>query len=214
MASSQPAAFSPARPGAATNDFRLHEANHRCSNDLQMVVSLLALESSRSRSQETRQALTEVMTRVAVLARSRKASLRSDLTLGDALRHLCEALSAQAEPHAIQVSLDIADDDIDLSAGDITTLAMVVNELSTNAIKHAFEADIGGDVRVSVRKDGKVLIVIVDDDGLPFPELHDVGDKGFGLNLVEQMVQSIGGRIDMPTDGTKVFEIRVPLSAA
>lgn len=195
MASSQPAAIPPDRAGATTDDIRVQETNHRCSNDLQMVVNMLALQASRAGTEETREALTGTMQRVAVLARSRKASMRRDLTLEVALRHLCEALSAQSKPHSIQVSLDFPGDEIALSPAQITTLTMVVNELSTNAIKHGFEAGIGGYVRVSVRKDDNMVVVVVDDDGLPFPELDNSEGNGFGLDLVKQMVASLADEL-------------------
>ncbi|WP_242141231.1 MULTISPECIES: sensor histidine kinase [unclassified Sphingomonas] len=195
-------------------DLLLRETNHRCANDLQLVVSLLALQSRRAQSAETRQALADTMDRVAVLARARAALIHQHHhTLEASLRQICEALHAQAEPRQILVSLQVESRSDGVSDVQITTLALIVNELATNAIKHAFEEEKGGHIRIIVRhRDDQNLVVIVDDDGLPFPELGARRDGGLGLGLVQRLMQSIGGLIILPSNGSKCFEIRVPVT--
>lgn len=193
----------------------LRETNHRCSNDLQLVVSLLGLQSRRATTPEVRQALTDAMERVSILARARSAMHRErPPTLQAALRQVCEALHAQAEPRGILISLEAAHEVHGLSATQITTLALVVNELATNAIKHAFEEGKSGHIRISISKNGsRDVVVIVDDDGLPFPEVEGKGD-GLGMGLAKRLMASIGGLLIPPPSGTKVFELRVPVENA
>ena len=190
----------------------LRETNHRCSNDLQLVVSLLALQSLRVENAEAREALSDAMERVAVLARSRAALLQTRRpTLEVALRQVCEALQSPAEPRSVLIGLEVEGVANGLLPTQITTLALIVNELVTNAIKHAFDAQRGGRITVSVtQKDGSDLIVIVDDDGLPFPDINERRNRGLGLGLVPRLLDSIGGFMIVPTNGSKRFEIRVP----
>ena len=198
------------------NDLLLRETNHRCSNDLQMVVSLLALQSSRAKSDETRDALTDAVERVSVLARTRAAlQHQKHLTLEAALRQVCEALHAQAEPRSIRIScgVAVAHDSYSLSSAQVITLALTVNELTTNAIKHAFEQGKGGRIQISAREDDRNLTVIVDDDGLPFPASTEGKSNGLGLGLVKRLVASIGGMLIPPSNGSKTFEIRLPIAA-
>ncbi len=193
----------------------LRETNHRCSNDLQLVVSLLALQSRKAASDETRQALIDTMERVAILARAR-ASLKEERrpTLEAALRQVCEALQSQAEPRSIFLSLETASAVSGLSAVQVTTLTLIVNELATNAIKHAFAQDRSGRIRIVVRPhDSRSLTIIVDDDGLPFPEIASRTTGGLGLGLVRRLLESIGGLVILPANGSKCFEIRVPMAS-
>jgi two-component sensor histidine kinase len=209
-----PAMSSTSRPQTQIDDLLLRETNHRCSNDLQLIVSLLALQSKRAATDEARDALMDVMQRIQVLARSR-AALHEDTQhgLSAVLRRVCEALHAQAEPRSILVSLELATEGPSLPAAHITALALVVNELATNAIKHAFEVGASGHIWVRLRRrDERSFTLIVDDDGLPFPEL-DGQRRGLGLGLARRLVASTGGLFIAPPAGSKAFEIRVPAPA-
>jgi two-component sensor histidine kinase len=186
----------------------LRETNHRCSNDLQLVVSLLALQSRRAANPEVRDALTDAMERVSILAHARRALHQErPATLEVALCHVCDALRAQAEPRSIAVFLEAAEVN-GLPANHITTIALVVNELATNAIKHAFEEGKSGHIRVTItgNRSGET-VVHIDDDGLPFPE---PGGNGLGMGIAKRLMASIGGLFIPPPPGTKVFELRVP----
>ena len=193
-----------------SDDLLLRETNHRCSNDLQLVVSLLALQSRRAANPEVRHALADAMERVSVLAHARRAMHQErQPTLETALSQVCKALHAQAEPRSILISLDATHDVHGLSAAQITILALVVNELATNAIKHAFEVEKSGHIYVSiVGKADCDVTILVDDDGLPFPE---PGGNGLGMGIAKRLMASIGGLFIPPPAGTKVFELSVPL---
>jgi two-component sensor histidine kinase len=196
------------------NELLLRETNHRCGNDLQLVASLLALQGRRTANEEVRQALGDAAERVAILARARRGMQRErPLSLETALRQVCEALHAQAEPRSIVISLDAFQEIDGLHASQITTLALVVNELATNAIKHAFENEVSGRIHVSVNRHGsRDVAITVDDDGLPFPDAGG-GGNGLGIDLVKRLMASIGGLFIPPPAGTKVFELRVPLAS-
>lgn len=200
------------KPAPLTEDLLVREIEHRCGNDLQLVVSLLGLQARRSDVAEVRQALGDVQERVAVLARARSAMNRQrQQSLDTALGQVCEALRTHAEPRGIDITLNVADPVEGLSTKKVTTVALVVNELATNAIKHAFEIGKSGYITIDVcRNVGRDVIVKVDDDGLPFPELEGKGD-GLGLGLVKRLMASIDGLLILPTGPRKVFELRVPV---
>jgi two-component sensor histidine kinase len=201
------------RRAGQNDDLRLRETNHRCSNDLQLVVGLLALQSRRAVTSETREALADVMERVAILARVRSAQHRgSTPSLEGAMRQVCEALQPQAEPRSILISLEVRDEARDLSATHTTTLALVVNELTTNAIKHAFPDGGSGIIRVWIgRNGGGDLVIIVQDDGRPFVEAAG-STKGLGMGLAKRLMASIGGFFIPPPSGSKAFELRMPVN--
>lgn len=194
------------------SDLLLRETNHRCSNDLQLVIGLLSLQSQRVTSPEARQALHDAMERVSVLARARSTLHGGQqLSMEAALRQVCEALHAQAELRSILVSLQVTEDVDGLRSEEITTLALVTNELATNAIKHAYKDGKPGHIRVTLgRAMNGDIAIIVDDDGLPFPEPAQPGHSGLGLGLAKRLTASIGGLFIPPDVGSKAFELRIP----
>lgn len=204
---------SDARQRGPGEDLLLSETNHRWSNDLQLIVGLLALQGRRAANHDVRQALNEAMERVAILSRARSALCRErQQSLTSALQQVREALYAQAELRSISISLEIEREVPGLSDRQITTMALVVNELTINAIKHAFAEEEPGHVRLSISTDGDLEVVVsVDDDGLPFAEAAHGG--GMGMGLVKRLAASIGGVLILPPPGTKMFELRVPFAA-
>lgn len=200
------------RASVPDGDLLLRETNHRCSNDLQLVVSLLSLKSRRVESEEGRAALSDVADRVAILARAR-ATVTQQRTpdLAGAIRQVCEALQLYAEPRSILISLRIDQPPVGLSAERITALALVVNELMTNAIKHAFAEGASGHITVVIgRSDSGDTVVTVDDDGLLYSTAPARNGGGLGLGLARRLMASIDGLLIAPSGSTKIFELRVP----
>ncbi|WP_443019564.1 ATP-binding protein [Sphingomonas phyllosphaerae] len=92
-----------------------------------------------------------------------------------------------------------------------TTLALVVNELTTNAIKHAFREGGSGIIRVMISRTGAGdLVIIVEDDGVPFAGAVD-SNTGLGMGLSKRLMASIGGLFIPPPPGSKAFELRMPI---
>jgi two-component sensor histidine kinase len=90
-------------------------------------------------------------------------------------------------------------------------LALVVNELATNAIKHAYEDDKSGYISVTQSTNGNGgVTVLVDDDGLPFPDPKNPSRDGLGLEIARRLMAAIGGLFIPPTAGSKIFELRLP----
>ncbi|WP_298089573.1 sensor histidine kinase [uncultured Sphingomonas sp.] len=197
---------------ATTGDLLLRETHHRCSNDLQLIVSLLSLQSRRVDSEEARAALSDAAQRVAVLARARAAMLNGGSpSLEAALGQLCEALHSHAEARSILVTFRVEQPVGRLPAERLNPLTLVVNELMTNAIKHAFEEGTSGHITVTVGRSAQGdVMVTVDDDGLPFPESSAPDGSGMGLGLAKRLMASIDGLLIAPTGPSKLFELRVP----
>lgn len=204
-----PASAPSLRHAAQGDDLLLRETTHRCQNDLQLIVSMLALQGSRATVPAVRQALEDARERVAILARARSAMHREQhQRLECALRQVCEALCPQAEPRAIVISLVSKCEAPALPERRVTTIALVVNELVTNAIKHAF-ADKGGQISVTIDRNGDGgAVIVVDDDGLPLGR-SVTGGNGLGMSLAKRLMASVDGLFIPPTNGSKAFELRM-----
>ena len=193
-------------------DLLLRETNHRRSNDLRHAIVLLTMRGQRSTIADVRQALTKAVERISTLSRTGILMYRDEqLSLYTALQRICEVLPDQADLRSISISQHFGHGARGLCERYVTTLALVVNEMTTNAIKHAFAGGKSGRICISTAAMGdREVIVTVVDAGGPFTESTAHG-SGVGMRLVQQLMASIGGVLILPPPGTKRFELRVPV---
>ncbi len=182
----------------------LDEVNHRVKNSLQMVASLLNLESNRS-SAEARDKLLSASARVNAIA-TIHASLYQDgdvtsVAVDSQLRDLCDHLAASAgcDVRGISIDLDVAP--LRLCADKAISVSIIVNELITNALKHAFHGRDSGLVQIRLKPDdatGDILLVVSDDgtgSAKPAEETTARG-SGLGQRLIQMSVRQIGGQLE------------------
>jgi two-component sensor histidine kinase/PAS domain-containing protein len=197
---------------AAARELLVREADHRIKNSLQMVISLLTAQVRGMEEPAAVRALREAIARVGAIAASHLAlqgseDLRQiDVTI--ALKELCVHFAALHPAIAIVCCPAGA---LMLDADRAIPLGLVVSEVLTNALRHAFPDGAGGTVVVEAVTDGASLIVRVSDDGVGMP--RDTGASGMGSRIVRSFADQLGTTIHVestPRVGT-VMTIRLPL---
>lgn len=194
----------------------LREMDHRTKNNFQIVTSLLTLQAGRSRNAEVREALSEATERLKAIAAVYSALAPSSqglatVRLQDQLGEICDQIRRGILPEAITLETELEPMLVPHETG--IAVGIVVNELVTNACKHAFD-DRGGTIRVRAVRDGdKAARIEVADDGRGFAPAAPGGRKGLGTRLVAAFVTRAGGSSEVRStpEGT-VHRIRVPLT--
>lgn len=189
----------------------LREAQHRSANDLQLVGSLVSHQAHLTPDPQASAALARAAARVTTLQLARRASSGN---IAAALANLLTALRAQLDEEQIVLHLTIEGELPPLNERAATPIMIAVNELVTNAIKHAFPDGRRGAIRVGLAAAGDGLRVSVVDDGAPFDHHAGARQPGAGLDLVRQVIAAARGRFSLPDDGAKAFVIDMPLAAA
>jgi two-component sensor histidine kinase/CHASE3 domain sensor protein len=193
----------------------LQDTNHRIGNSLATVSSLLGLQLMRSKSEEVRQALEAARSRVhAIASAHRRLRLGGDLETASADEFLDAVLediaSTVSDPKAVALVGHI--DPIVISARDATTVGILVGELVTNALKHAFPDGRTGTITVSLKRDeAGVPILVVADDGVGLPEGGVGGESGLGSVIVKQLSNQFGGVPDYSIAPSGGLVVRVSL---
>jgi two-component system, sensor histidine kinase PdtaS len=201
-----------------TKDATIREIHHRVKNNLQTVAALLRMQSRRMQSDEGKQGLEQAMRRVATIAlvhetlsQGLSQSVNFDELIGRQFR-----LSAEVASPSQKVRTEREGDFGDLPSDFATPLALVINELVTNAVEHGLQ-DREGTVWLKASRrfnssDEEILEVTVDDDGVGLP--HDTYVEGLGLQIVRTLVTSeLSGSIKWtprPGGGTTVH-VEMPL---
>ncbi|MDO9092015.1 MAG: PAS domain-containing protein [Rubrivivax sp.] len=190
----------------------LKEVHHRVKNNLQIVHSLLRLESGRSVQPETATVLRDMRSRIQSMALLHESIYRSgrfaSVDLGDYLRQVAtQAMRAlQTQAGAVRLQLDLASTRLDLDQA--LPFGLLVNELISNSLKHGFPNGQGGEIRVVLQMVGGTLQLCVSDSGagLP-PDFEARRGKSLGLQLVADLVEQLGARLDIGPAPAAAFSV-------
>jgi two-component sensor histidine kinase len=188
----------------------LREVNHRVSNSLQLIASLLQLQS-RASTPEVKEALVEAHNRVLAVAKVHRSLYTSDNVQSVALHRYLEALTndiqSAAGEDAERPQLTLQCDPIEIEPDRAVAVGVMVTELILNARKHAYPNG-AGPIRVRLQADHPhQSILSVEDDGVgfPSPEQSPMG-SGLGTVIVKAMSQKLGAQIryEPKQPGTRV----------
>jgi two-component sensor histidine kinase len=194
------------------NQTLMREGDHRLMNSLQLVQSLLALQSRSTSSEEVRTQLDLAGNRVIAIATVHKqlhlTGSMEEVDIAEFLRRLCESLkyTAPAQIAAIKVTADSARFRSDVASG----MGLLVAELVTNSFKYAYAVGESGNIAVDFKQDSGGWCLQVSDEGRGLPEGFDIDQsKGFGLQVVKAFVRRLDAKMTVSSrDGRTEFEIR------
>jgi len=194
----------------------LNEVHHRVKNNLQIISSLLNLQA-RSASPSVKQALTESQLRVRTMALTHQLLYEkrdfSSITLGAYLQQLCQ-LVRQSLSQQCQIDFDFSavDQTLVLELSQAIPCGLFVNEVLTNAIKHAFPNRARGLIRLELSQDAerRVRLHIVDDGvGLP-PEVQLSQQGSLGFQLIPTFVAQLSGELTLQRQPGTGFLVYFP----
>ncbi|GAA0592083.1 hypothetical protein GCM10009099_32030 [Caenispirillum bisanense] len=203
----------------AEKSLLLHEVHHRVKNNLQMVEALLALQSSRV-DEDSRQALEAARRRINALGFVHQQLLGGgDLTTLRAdtfLRDLCDrlALSFGAEDRGI--SLAVGAEPLPLPLDLAIPIGLIVNEVLSNAFKHAFPDGRRGTISVSLGRQDGMLCLRLGDDGCGCGCQEDAAavpvptGRSLGHRIVQSLVKQLKGTLLVDRDGGTRLTITLP----
>ncbi|MBM3213257.1 PAS domain S-box protein, partial [Candidatus Poribacteria bacterium] len=197
----------------------LREIHHRVKNNLQIICSLLYLQSRNIINKEAIELFDDARNRIISMSlvheRLYQSHNLSKLTFSDYIKNLTSSLfrTYGITPDFISLKLDL--EDISLNIDKAIPCGLILNELITNSIKYGFKNGNGGkenkgEIAISFHSNGNNQInLIISDNGSGIPENVDFRNtKSLGLQLVNRLVEQLDGTIALDrNDGTK-FDIK------
>ena len=187
----------------------ISEIHHRVKNNLQTIASLLRLQSRRVQEQEIKQAFDESISRILSIAITHELLAQrglDDVDLRTILEKIKESIMNYVVPPEKDIKIDIAGDHIIVNSDKATSIALVVNELLQNSLKHGFGGRKEGRIQINIQKGEIYTNVTVADDGVGF-ETKASGSKSLGLSIVKSIVQErLYGNLHMSSseNGTEI----------
>ncbi|QNQ10090.1 sensor histidine kinase [Sphingomonas alpina] len=197
----------------ADRDLFLAEFDHRMKNNFAIVAGLLDMQKRRAADPATAEALGVAQMRIDSIARAHRHLYRGSeqpgmVEMQEYLPDLCSALSEALFLRG-GITLGCDTDQASVPRDRAVSIGLVVNELVTNAAKHAFPGRDLGSIRVGFhnRAGGGWIVTVTDDGvGLPKKPVSPGADHGLGSRLIEAFARQAGGTITTDSDrtGTRV----------
>ncbi len=192
----------------------LREINHRVKNNLQVVSSILNLQSDYVKDKKTIEILNECRNRIFSMSLvHEKLCQTNNLALIDYKIYLKDLLSNIIYTYNLNksnISINLEIESVFFSIDIAIPCGMIINELVSNAVKYAFPDNKEGKIDVKIEKiENKEWMLTISDNGVGFAEKFDK-DKSetLGLKLVDSLIEQINGSIEYKTNkGLKVIII-------
>ena len=199
----------------------LREIHHRVKNNLQVISSLLDMSSMRTDDRQTIAFFTDARAKVHTMALIHAQLYQSErfdqIDMGSHAWQLVNYLAQVYTTKSRLITLVIEPSDVYLSVTQAIPCALVLNEVISNAFKHAFEEGQKGTIEISIQRSADDMILLrVKDDGIGLPEGIDF-DKAdtLGLKLVRNLAQEqLKGIIQVKRDRGTEFIIEFPVMVA
>jgi PAS domain S-box-containing protein len=188
-------------------DLLLKEVHHRVKNNMQIISSLLSLQSSYIEDENVRTLFQESQNRIRSMAMVHEKLYKSEnMSKIDFKQYMSDLVDSLSYNH--RINPDNVKKKMEFVLFDVETAipcGLIINELVTNTFKHAFPDGNIGEITVELCKKGITVFMKVSDNGIGFPEDIDFKNtKSLGLKLVNSLVMQMDGEIQLDrTNGTE-----------
>ena len=192
------------RRGLELKSVLLRELHHRVKNNLATVAGILSLQRRRTKSTEVRNILSESVNRVQGLSATHDLLAHEDVSearLDDIARKIVGVANTNLNPPDKHISFEVVPSAIVIPSRAVTILALAMNEMISNAIKHGLAGQSRGTITIRGFEEEGTVIVQVIDTGPPFEaSLEEAGEgnsEGLGLSLIKNLIGDLGGKFSL-----------------
>jgi two-component sensor histidine kinase/putative methionine-R-sulfoxide reductase with GAF domain len=212
--------YQDARRGLEVASALLQEMHHRVRNNLQTVAALLSIQLRHNEAAPWAALLRDAASRVQAIAAVH--DLLSDerrlggTTVDVIARHAVDEAYGTLVPPGLTVTFEISPSSVRVPSKQATILALLINELVANAIRHGFAERERGTISIRAREDRGEAIVEIVNDGEAIPKDFDpAGSHGLGMRIIQRLVTADlhGSFYIGPTDGGSIAILRFPIDA-
>jgi PAS domain S-box-containing protein len=188
----------------------LKEIQHRVKNNLLTISGILALQLNRIKDDESRDTMITSMNRINAITKIHtklyQSESYSNVNLSEYTKELLWELSRSYGLLFENITARIGDISIDVNTA--IPLGLIVNELVTNSMKHAFPDPEKGKIAIIISKEGSRITLTVSDNGVGLPANIDFNNtESVGLSLLNQLVKQIDGNIELHQENGTQFII-------
>jgi PAS domain S-box-containing protein len=193
----------------------LKEIHHRVKNNMQVITSLLSLQSKTIRDEQALSVFQDSQNRVKSMALIHETLYQSKdlsrINFAEYLQKLVAHVSRsyRIRPEAIRININV--DDVSLPIDMAVPCGLIINELASNSLKYAFPADTGGEINITFERADAQYVLRVSDTGVGLPADFDPEmGKSLGMKLVRMLTGQLCGELECRNGVGTIFEIKFP----
>ncbi len=195
----------------------LREVHHRVKNNLQIISSLISLQSEYTSEPETLKMFQESKHRIRSMALIHEKLYESKdmahIDFGEYLKSLVQMLLKFYSEKNNDITVDLNSEEVNLEIDTAISMGLIVNELVSNCFKHAFPNRMNGEVIINLSNDGGNCLLKVADNGVGIPEGVDFRNTdSLGLQIVQTLTIQLNGNMEHENEGGTIFTITFPNS--
>jgi two-component sensor histidine kinase len=193
-------------------DVLLKEIHHRVKNNLQIIISLLNLQSGYIKDEVTLKAVKDGQSRVRSMALVHEKFYQSDtiteIDFAEYIKKLCHYLYQTYGDKTDRIHVDVKGDNINLDMDTAMPCGLLVNEIVSNAYKYAFPGQEKGQIRIELRRTNGKMLLGVYDNGIGLPDNFDFEkSESLGMQLIQALTSQLDGELKVSYENGTSFEV-------
>jgi two-component system, sensor histidine kinase PdtaS len=183
----------------------LKEVHHRVKNNLQIINSLIRLQSNFMTANNYREKLVETENRIRSMALIHEKLYKTGNLASLSIRNYIEELSFNIielyENHNVKIKLRFDLEEREYGIDTLIPIGLIINEALSNSMKYAFFDRDEGNVWISIRSDAKTSMMLIKDDGLGADlGLNELKEDSLGIELILSLADQLDGRVSLDTE--------------
>jgi PAS domain S-box-containing protein len=190
----------------------LKEIHHRVKNNMQIISSLINLQSDYATDESTIKMFEDSKNRIRTMALiHEKLYMSEDISLINFSKYINSLTTKLLEFYSLKsrsITIKVISDNITMDIDSAIPCGLLINELLSNSIKYAFPDGREGNIVIKMHIKDDYYVLSVEDDGVGFPEEIDfMNPTTLGLQIVQTLAQQLDGNIELETNGFTRFKI-------
>jgi len=194
----------------------LAEIHHRVKNNLAVITGLLELQAQGTDDASAKQVLRDSQLRINSMALIHEKLYQSEnfskIQFGNYISELTDVITRSYVTNEKPVEFNIQSDPAELTITQAIPCGLLLNEVVTNAMKHAFEGRDKGEIEIKMKKEGEKIRLTISDDGVGLPDnFEELEKKSLGMTLIHTLTSQLNGELEIQSNGGTAYELVFPV---
>jgi two-component sensor histidine kinase len=196
-------------------DILLKEIHHRVKNNLQIIISLLNLQSGYIKDEASLKAVKEGQSRVRSMALVHEKFYQSDkvseIDFAEYIQKLCHFIYQTYGDKTDRIEVKVKGDNVELDMDTAMPCGLLINEIVSNSYKYAFPGQNKGTITIELRKLNGKMSLMINDNGVGFPENFNFeNSESLGMQLIQALTSQLDGELKVLRENGATFEVIFP----